>query len=67
MKCSFCEQPLVCKSCRRPFHARTSESHLGVFQADTQVLCPECQKVLACTACGYVYSGPADERAGEEP
>jgi rubredoxin len=64
MKCSFCEQPLVCKSCRRPFHPRKGETHLGAYQPDTQVACPECQKVLTCAACGYVYGedeGKEDE------
>ena len=64
MKCSFCEQPLVCKSCRPPFHPRKGETHLGAYQPDTQVACPECQKVLTCAACGYVYGedeGKEDE------
>ena len=55
IKCSFCEQPLVCKNCRKPFVPRHGESHLGVYQPDTAVACPECQKILACKACGYVY------------
>jgi hypothetical protein len=64
MKCSFCEQPLVCKYCRRAFHAHSEQAHVGVFQPDTQVACPECQKVLTCAACGFVYGetgGDSDE------
>jgi hypothetical protein len=55
MKCSFCEQPLVCKSCRQPVRPRKGETHLALYQPDVQVQCPECQKVLVCKACGYVY------------
>jgi hypothetical protein len=55
MKCSFCEQPLVCKACGRAFHPRRGETHVGVYQPDMAILCPECQKPLACKACGYVY------------
>jgi hypothetical protein len=57
IKCSFCERPLVCKACRRPFHPRRSETHVGVYQPDVEVSCTECQKVLACSACGFVYGG----------
>jgi hypothetical protein len=66
MKCSFCEQPLVCKSCRRPFQPRKGETHLGAYQPDTQVSCPECQKVLTCAACGYVYGEDEGEEAAEK-
>jgi hypothetical protein len=65
IKCSFCEQPLVCKACRHPFQPRRGETHLGVYQPDTQVSCPQCQKILACAACGYVY-GEVDETETEE-
>jgi hypothetical protein len=60
IKCCFCEQPLVCRECRRPFTPRSGETHLGVYQPDVAVACPECQKTLACKACGYVY-GESDK------
>jgi len=55
MKCSFCEQALVCKSCGQPFRPRQGETHVGVYQPDVAVSCPECQKLLICKACGYAY------------
>lgn len=55
MKCSFCDQPLMCQSCNRPFRPRASGSHLAAYQPDMQVACPECHEVLACKQCGYVY------------
>lgn len=55
MKCSFCEEPLVCKNCRHPFQPKSGEAHAGIYQPDMQVFCPECQTVLACAACGYVF------------
>ena len=64
MKCSFCEQPLVCKSCGHAFHAKRGETHVGVYQADVAVSCPECQKLLVCKACGYAY-GETEESAEE--
>jgi hypothetical protein len=63
MKCSFCEQPLVCKACSQPFRPREANVLTAAYQAEVQVLCPECQKLLACKVCGFVY-GEEDE--GEE-
>jgi hypothetical protein len=64
MKCSFCDQPLVCKTCNRPFHPRQSEPHLAAYQPDMRVSCPECHKVLVCKQCGYVYGEEEDEAEG---
>ena len=55
MKCSFCEQPLVCQACKQPFQPRDGQVHLALYQPDVQVYCPECQKILICKACGFVY------------
>jgi hypothetical protein len=55
MKCCFCEAPLVCKGCSRPFHPRGSETLMAAYQPDMQVVCPECQKLLVCKSCGFVY------------
>lgn len=63
IKCSFCEQSLACKSCGKPFHPRTAEGHVGVYQPDMHINCPECQNVLTCKACGFVY-GEEEEDEG---
>jgi DNA-directed RNA polymerase subunit RPC12/RpoP len=55
MKCSFCDQPLICKSCGRPFRPLRGETHLAAFQPDMEVKCPECKEVLACKLCGFVF------------
>jgi hypothetical protein len=55
MKCSFCEQPLVCKACNQLFRARAAETLTAAYQPDMIVACPECQKTLVCRACGFVY------------
>jgi hypothetical protein len=55
MKCSFCEQPLVCKNCQQPFRPRRGETHVAAYQPDMQVNCPECQKPLICRVCGFVF------------
>ncbi len=65
MKCSFCEQPLVCKECGKPFHPRSSEAHVGAYQPDTALACPECQKQLVCQACGFIYA-PEDADDDED-
>lgn len=62
IKCSFCEQPLVCKSCGRPFRPKSGETHVGIYQPDMEVSCPECQKVLVCKACGYVYGSDEESQ-----
>jgi hypothetical protein len=61
IKCSFCEQPLVCKACGKAFQPRSGETHLGVYQPDVAVSCPECQKPLVCKACGFVYGETEEE------
>jgi hypothetical protein len=55
IKCSFCEQPLICKSCGRPFQPRQSATHIAVYQPDMAISCPECQELLVCKACGFAY------------
>ena len=60
IKCSFCEQALVCKACRRPFRPRSGETHVGVYQPDMEIRCPECQKVLVCNTCGFAYGAEED-------
>jgi hypothetical protein len=62
--CSFCEQPLVCKACSRPFQPRRGETHVAVYQPDMAISCPECQALLACKVCGFVYG--EDEDQGKE-
>jgi hypothetical protein len=61
IRCSFCEEPLVCKNCRKPFAPRKDETHLGVYQPDVAVSCPECQTLLVCKSCGYAYGAEDEE------
>jgi hypothetical protein len=67
IKCSFCEQPLVCKSCKKPFHPRRGETHVGVYQPDMEVSCPECEKLLVCQVCGYAYGEDEGKRSEDQP
>ena len=55
MKCSFCEQPLLCKACGQPFRPPSAEAHVAVYQRDMAIPCPLCQELLICKACGFVY------------
>ena len=55
IKCSFCEHPLVCKSCGEPFRPRTGDAHLAVYQPDVAISCPECKNLLVCKDCGFAY------------
>ena len=61
MKCSFCDLPLACKHCRKPFEPRQRATLIAVYQPDMQIACPECQAVLVCKLCGYVYGDPDAE------
>ena len=65
IKCSFCEQPLICANCRKPYHPRSGEAHVAVFQPDMHIACPECQRVLTCKACGFVYGQAEEEEESE--
>jgi hypothetical protein len=62
MKCSFCEQPLVCRHCGQRFQPRRGEMHVAVFQPDMEISCPECQHVLICKVCSFVYGEDEDEQ-----
>jgi hypothetical protein len=63
IRCSFCEQPLVCKACGQPVRPSRPESHLAVYQPDMAVTCPSCQELVVCKACGFTYG---EEREEEE-
>lgn len=63
IKCSFCEQALQCNHCGKPFRPRRGETHVGVYQPDMEVSCPECQHKLVCKACGFVYGGEEEDDA----
>jgi hypothetical protein len=65
MKCSFCEQTLVCQSCGQSFRPRRGETHVAVYQPDMELLCPECQHKLVCKWCGFVYGAEEDEQEGQ--
>ncbi len=66
MKCSFCEQVLVCKACRQPVPSTRSETLLGLYQPDSTVTCPQCHKVLVCKVCGFVYSQEDKDEASSQ-
>ena len=63
IKCSFCEQPLVCQACSRPFRPTSPEAHAAVYQSDMAVSCPECKSDLICKECGYNYAENEEEEA----
>ncbi|MFN4260769.1 MAG: hypothetical protein ACK4RK_15840 [Gemmataceae bacterium] len=51
----------MCKSCQQPFRPKSSDHHIGVYQPDMIVYCPECHKVLVCRGCGFVYGEVRDD------
>jgi hypothetical protein len=64
IRCSFCEEPLACAACGKPFRPKTGEGHVGVYQPDMAVSCPECQMLLVCKSCGYSYGEEEDKEEG---
>lgn len=66
MKCSFCERPLVCRHCDKPFQPRRMETYAAIFQPDMEVSCPECKNVLTCKACGFVFGRDAEETDADD-
>ncbi len=63
IRCSFCEEPLLCKYCGHPFQPKSAEAHAATYQPDMMVFCPECSQPLTCRACGFVYG--EDEEKGD--
>jgi hypothetical protein len=64
MKCSFCEQPLICKHCKHPFQPHQAETVVAAYQPDMQVACPACHKLLICKSCGFVYGEEEESEEG---
>ena len=64
MKCSFCEQPLACQACDKPFVPPDAETLEAAYEADSAVFCPECEAPLVCRACGFPYDGEDQEAEG---
>ena len=44
VRCSFCEQPLLCKACNRPFVPRDLDTHRALYQPEYLVVCPDCHE-----------------------
>jgi hypothetical protein len=65
MRCSFCEQPLACQACDKPFVPPDAETHQALYQPGTPVSCPECEEPLVCRSCGFKYGGAEPDEAGE--
>lgn len=61
MKCSFCERPLLCRACGKPFVPRGAAMHAAMYQPDMEISCPECQQVLVCKWCGFIFGADQDE------
>ena len=66
IRCSFCEEPLLCKNCDKAFRPRRSETHVGIYQPDMSVSCPECQQLLVCKYCGFAYGEEEGEVNGND-
>jgi len=61
MKCIFCEQPLVCKTCNTRFRAQRGDTFAGIYQPEMRVACPACQHLLICKACGFAFGEDEQE------
>ena len=60
MKCTSCEQPLVCAECGKAFRAPDESVYRATHEPESAVTCPVCEAPLVCRLCGYAYSGEAD-------
>jgi DNA-directed RNA polymerase subunit RPC12/RpoP len=61
VKCLYCEQPLICAHCGRPFVLRDQAAHDSFYQSESVVRCPCCHGVLRCRSCGIAYTGGEGE------
>jgi hypothetical protein len=61
MKCCYCDRPLVCAGCSKPYRPATAADYASLHQREYPVYCPNCEQMLRCRACGAVYSGAEDE------
>ena len=62
MKCSFCERPLVCRECQKPYKPASEEEYRANFEPETSIYCPHCENLLVCNACGVPCGPVEDER-----
>jgi hypothetical protein len=61
MRCSFCEQELVCAACGKAFVPPDPATHQALYQPEYLVVCPACQEPLVCKACGFAYGSEEEE------
>ena len=61
IRCSFCDEPLVCKSCGKPFRPRRGDTHVAIYQPDMSISCPECLKLLVCKNCSFGFGEEEEE------
>lgn len=65
MNCCYCERPLLCDSCGKPFEPHSQADFMSLHQAELPVICRACDRVLQCRWCGAIYSGAEDEYAND--
>ena len=65
MNCCYCDRPLVCDSCQRPYQPSSAKSFQSLYQPEYPVICTQCEETLRCRSCGAVYSGSDEEYSNE--
>ena len=63
--CAYCENPLICESCREPYRPPTSEHYQALSRPDYRILCEACKGVLVCHWCKTPYDGGDDPESEE--
>jgi hypothetical protein len=65
--CAYCEQPLICDSCRVEYSPPTQEQYEALSHREDLVFCPRCEQVLVCHWCKTPYDGATEDESAEEP
>jgi hypothetical protein len=51
----------VCDSCGKEYRPVTAADFQSLHQRECPVICPTCETIVRCRACGAVYSGADEE------
>jgi uncharacterized CHY-type Zn-finger protein len=61
MNCAYCNQPLVCDSCKAEYNPPSPEAYEALSEGEEAILCPACEQILVCHWCKTPYDGSFEE------
>ena len=61
MRCSYCDRPLICRSCGLEFEPRDQAEYEALSRPEVPLICTGCDAVVVCHWCKTPYDGQVEE------